>query len=92
MKKSGWKLMVEPRSYIWCEPNTYPKPLHQLPKIEIFKNLIVNRRHPLNLHRQFIARWESAPSKAQASLGFTVHLFQMVSKTIRVLLRNRSKL
>jgi GT2 family glycosyltransferase len=90
MKENGWKLMVEPRSYIWCEPNTYPKPLHQLPKIEIIKNLVANRRHPLNLHRQFIARWESAPTKLQAIIGFIFYLLGIAGKTIKFFLRKGS--
>jgi len=84
MRKSGWKLLVEPKSYVWCEPNTYPKPLHQQPISEIFKILLKNRRHPLNLQRQFIARWESAPSKPQALLAFLVYCFQLLGKAFRV--------
>ncbi len=35
MKRMGWKLLVEPKSFVWCEPNTYPKPLHQISKVPI---------------------------------------------------------
>ena len=84
MKKMGWKLLVEPKSLVWCEPNTYPKPLHHLPLKEIFRVLFVNRRHPLNLQRQLIARWESAPSKAQAFLGFLIYLSTLAGKSARV--------
>ena len=83
MRKMGWKLLVEPKSYVWCEPNTYPKPLHHLPKKEILKVLFKNRRHPSNLQRQFIARWESAPTKAQAALGFLVYLFNLSGKSLK---------
>jgi len=84
MKKSGWKLLVEPKSYVWCEPNTYPKPLHRLPVSEILKILFKNRRHPLNLQRQFIARWESAPSKTKAVAAFAVYCFQLFAKALRI--------
>lgn len=83
MRKMGWRLMVEPKSYVWCEPNTYPKPLHQLPKKEILKVLFRNRRHPSNLQRQFIARWESAPTKIQAGLSFLFYLFSLSGKSIK---------
>lgn len=83
MKKMGWKLLVEPKSYVWCEPNTYPKPLHHLPKKEIFRVLFKNRRHPLNLQRQFIARWESAPTKIQGFFGFVIYLFSVSGKTLK---------
>lgn len=83
MRKMGWKLLVEPKSYVWCEPNTYPKPLHHLSKKEILKVLFKNRRHPSNLQRQFIARWESAPSKIQAFLGFLFYLINLSGKTLK---------
>lgn len=83
MKKMGWKLLIAPKSYVWCEPNTNPKPLHQLRAGEIFRVLFRNRRHPLNLQRQFIARWESAPTKPQAFAGFLVYLFNLSGRTLR---------
>jgi GT2 family glycosyltransferase len=83
MRKMGWKLLVEPKSFVWCEPNTHPKPLHQLPKKEILTVLFKNRRHPSNLQRQFIARWESAPSKIKAFFGFVVYLLNITGKSVK---------
>lgn len=85
MKKMGWRLLIEPKSYVWCEPNTNPKPLHTLSMPEILKVLFVNRRHPQNLQRQFIARWESAPSKIQAFFGFLVYVSNLSTKTFKLL-------
>jgi GT2 family glycosyltransferase len=31
LRNAGWRLMVNPRSYVWCEPNTNPPPLHSQP-------------------------------------------------------------
>lgn len=83
MKKMGWKLLVEPKSYVWCEPNTHPKPLHHLPAKEIVRVLFQNRRHPSNLQRQFVARWESAPTKMKAFLGFLVYVFKLSGKSLK---------
>lgn len=80
MRKMGWKLMVEPKSYVWCEPNTYPKSLHKHSVKEIFKILFKNRRHPLNFQRQFIARWESAPSKPKALVSFISYVLSLTGK------------
>ena len=84
MRKMGWKLLIEPKSYVWCEPNTYPQPLHKLKKSDVLKILFKNRKHPLNLHRQFIARWESAPSKPQAFLSFFVYLTSLTGKSLKL--------
>lgn len=83
MRKAGWKLLVEPKSYVWCEPNTYPKSLHHLKPKEILRTLLINKKHPANLQRQFIARWESAPSKAQAFLAFLAYIGEISGKTLK---------
>lgn len=80
--KAGWKLLIEPRSYIWCEPNRYPPPLHKMSLGGILKTLFVNKRHPLNLSRQFTARWESAPSRSKAVLSFAVFVGQLAVKSV----------
>ncbi len=87
MRKAGWKLLVQPRSYVWCEPNTNPKPLHHLKPSEILRVLFVNKRHPLNLQRQFIARWESAPSKPKGAASFLIYLGEMFSKSLKYLVK-----
>lgn len=89
MKRMGYKLLVEPKSYVWCEPNTNPEPLHNLKTSEILNILFKNRKHPLNLQRQFIARWESAPTKPKALFSFAVYFFQLVAKTFDIFKKNR---
>lgn len=83
MRKTGWKLMVEPKSYVWCEPNTNPAPLHTNSLPDILKILFVNRKHPLNLQRQFIARWESAPTKISAIPAFFVYCLKIGLKALK---------
>ncbi len=80
LKKAGWRLLVEPRSYVWCEPNTYPPPLSALSSRERLRVLFVNERHPVNLKRQFQAMWHSAPSKPAALAAFVVYSSKLVLK------------
>ncbi len=82
MRKAGWRLLVEPRALVWCEPNTYPPALHHLPIKRIVDVLFYDRRHPQNLQRQFIARWESAPTKLEAVVSFAVFLTSLTAKSI----------
>lgn len=84
MRKAGWRLLVDPKSRVWCEPNTYPSALHTMEIRDILKVLFVNERHPLNLKRQFVARWESAPTRTKAALGFGVYLTMLVIKALFV--------
>lgn len=83
MRKAGWRLLIEPRSYVWCEPNTYPAPLHTLGAKGVFKVLFTNERHPLNLKRQLVARLESAPSRSKAYFAFAAYLMSLGGKTAR---------
>jgi GT2 family glycosyltransferase len=82
LRKAGWRLLVDPKARVWCEPNTYPAPLHSLPKGKILNILFRDRRHPLNFQRQFIARWESAPNKLAALPAFAVYVLTLLGKGI----------
>lgn len=84
LSKAGWDLLVEPKAYVWCEPNTYPQPLHSRTTKDILSILFRNTRHPDNLKRQFVARWYSAPGKPAALVSYTVHIFQLLTKAFKV--------
>ena len=83
MRKAGWKLFIEPKSLVWCEPNTNPTPLHFLSIREQLRILLRDERHPMNLKRQIVARWESAPSKPQAVAAFSVYLVTLAFRAIK---------
>jgi len=82
MRKAGWKLLIDPRAYVWCEPNTYPPPLHQLPLRETLRILLIDERHPLNLKRQFVARWHSAPTNGRSLVAFAVYSTKLAGKAV----------
>lgn len=83
MRKAGWHLLVDPRSLVWCEPNSYPQSLHQMTITRMFEVLFRDRRHPQNLQRHFIALWESAPSRPRAAIAFFVYALRLCSKSLR---------
>jgi GT2 family glycosyltransferase len=87
MRKTGWRLMVEPTAYVWCEPNTYPPPLRTESIGRVLNILFRDQRHPLNLHRQFTACWESAPNKLAATAAFGIYLLKLPTKAAGKLLR-----
>lgn len=91
LRRLGWRLLVDPRSRVWCEPNTYPPPLHSIGVWNAIKILFVNERHPLNLKRQFVARWYSAPSRISAFCAYLVYLMQIVGKAVKYGLSPNSK-
>ncbi len=91
LRKAGWRLMVDPRSYVWCEPNTNPPPLHTRPVGDIFLTLFVNRKHPLNFQRQFVARWHSAPNRLLAIPAFGMYVASIAAKSLRYALGSRGR-
>lgn len=82
IKNAGWDLLIEPRSLVWCEPNTYPTSLHKTSAGEQLRNVFLNPRHPSNLGRQFKALWHSAPSKMQALAAFSAYTARLGLKAI----------
>lgn len=87
MRKAGWNLKIDPRSLIWCEPNTYPAPLNTLGIKGALNILFKNERHPLNLKRQLVARLESAPSKPKAVMAFVIYLLSLTGQSLKYLFR-----
>lgn len=90
LSNAGWKLMVEPRAYVWCEPNTYPPPLHSQGFRQVMRILFADKRHPNNLQRQFAARWHSAPNKIKAAASFGAFLFQLTGKAVKLKIFHRT--
>lgn len=77
MRRAGWRLLIEPGARVWCEPNVVlPSPTKQ-PVTKLARDLFVNYENQFNLRRQFVARWESAPSRAQAVTAFGILLVRL---------------
>jgi len=82
-RRAKWKLLVDPTVYVWCEPNTYPAPLHHAGFSKLVNILFKDRKHPLNLQRQWIARIESGPSKFTAAVSFGAYLAEIAIKSLQ---------
>ena len=82
MKRAGWRLLIDPRSKVWCEPNTYPKPLHTLKTADRLRILLKDQRHPANVQRQFTALWHSAPAKLSALVAFAFYVGGLLLKAL----------
>lgn len=83
MRKAGWNLLIEPKALVWCEPNTNPAPFHTQSFKNLLRTLFVNKKHPGNLQRQFVARWESAPKKILAVPAFLAYFVNIAIKGLQ---------
>ncbi len=77
MRRAGWKLLIDPRARVWCQPNNVPAPHIKLGPKKLLNALFVDYEHQFNLQRQFEMRWLSAPSRAKAVTAFGIMLVRL---------------
>jgi GT2 family glycosyltransferase len=70
MRKKGWRLLIEPRARVFCQPNTIPTSISKMSFGKKLNYLLVDIRQPQNLRRRFYNCWFGAPSKLQGLLAF----------------------
>jgi GT2 family glycosyltransferase len=66
MRRSGWRLLIEPSAYVWCQPNIIKPPIGTLNIRSILRELLFDVNNQRNLVQLFKTRWYSAPSRYQA--------------------------
>jgi GT2 family glycosyltransferase len=82
MRRAGWRLLIEPRARVWCEPNRIAPPLRSLPVRQLLKTLFLDRSSQHNLVRMFVTRCHAAPSRLQGVAAFGVTLVRMLLKGV----------
>lgn len=70
MRKNGWRLLIEPRARVFCQPNDLPVKVLSLPLKDKVKMLFTNRKTGHNLINRFYFYLGSAPSKVE---GFAAY-------------------
>jgi GT2 family glycosyltransferase len=65
LKKAGYRLIVDPRSRVYCQPNAIPQRLRHKKLSQLFKELILDLKAPSNLTRTFIGNVRGGPSVPQ---------------------------
>lgn len=74
LQKKGWRLLIEPRARVFCQPNYIPKRIVKMSFREKMDALFFNLGHIQNLRRRFYAYWEGAPNRLQGVLGYGIFL------------------
>ena len=78
LRRAGWKLLIESRAYVWCQPNTSPPSLRTLSIKEILNALIFNQKNSYNLITGFRSHWEGAPSHLSGLMAYIIRIFRLV--------------
>ncbi len=84
LRRAGWKLIIEPAAYVWCQPNTIPSPLRTLSMRKLIKILFRDRLSQQNLIGQAIFFWESGPSHLRGLAAFGISLFRLSLRFMRL--------
>ncbi len=72
LRKKGWRLLIEPRARVFCQPNTVPQSIRRLGWRKMPSALIFDLKHAHNLRRRFFASIDSAPNRLLGILAFAI--------------------
>ncbi|MGI8787272.1 MAG: glycosyltransferase family 2 protein [Pyrinomonadaceae bacterium] len=72
INKKGWRLLIEPRARVFCQPNYAPKKVLSLPLKQKIKTLFLNKKDGHNLIHRFYFYLYSAPTKLQGFAAFWI--------------------
>jgi GT2 family glycosyltransferase len=70
LKKRGWRLLVEPRAHVFCQPNAEPVPVTSQPISRQVELLFRKRSSAVNVMHQFRQCFHTAPNKLSGLVGF----------------------
>jgi GT2 family glycosyltransferase len=74
LRKKGWRLLIEPRARVFCQPNNIPSRVVHMSVREKVSALVFDMKHIHNLRRRFYAYWDGAPTRVQGAMAFGVFL------------------
>jgi GT2 family glycosyltransferase len=79
LKRLGWQLLIDPRARVFCQPNTPPPRIRNMPLKKMFSALIFDLGNNHNLRRRLYGNLAGAPSKIQGLLAFGIFLVRAVT-------------
>jgi GT2 family glycosyltransferase len=77
MRRAGWTLMIEPRSYVWCQPNTVSPSLRRLPIRKALSALIFDQMNSNNLIVGSRVYWLEAPSHIMGLVAYFIRIVRL---------------
>jgi len=72
IRKEGWRLLIEPRARVFCQPNYAPVKILNVPLRKKIELLFFNTKNSHNLIHQLRQSLNSAPTKQQGFAAFWI--------------------
>jgi GT2 family glycosyltransferase len=76
MRRRGWRLLIEPRARVFCQPNNLPARVRNMPFKKLMRTLFVDLGNAHSLRRRFLATWHGAPNRFEGAIAFPIFLMR----------------
>ncbi len=80
LKKKGWKLLIDPRSRVFCQPNNLPKKILSMTLRQKFDALFFNVGHIHNLRKRLYVNLDGAPNHLKGFAAYLVFFVRVLFK------------
>ena len=70
LRKAGWKLLIDPRARIFCQPNAFPARVRNKGLRQLFYDLVIDLKNIHNLRRRLYGNLDGAPTRIQGLIAF----------------------
>jgi len=80
LKRKGWRLLIEPRTRVFCQPNYVPSKVTKMSLRQKINVLFFDLKNIHNLRRRFYFYWDSVPNKISAVIGFFIFFGRLILK------------
>lgn len=79
MKRRGWRLLIEPRARVFCQPNDVPPRIRRMDFRRLLDALIFDLKNIHNLRKRFYVHWLTAPDRFRGTTAFIIFLLRMAT-------------
>lgn len=82
MRRSGWRLLIEPKARLPCQPNTVPPTLRGAGGRAALRALLGKPRHGHNIPALLASRMAAAPTPAEGIAAFAVQVIRLALRAL----------
>jgi GT2 family glycosyltransferase len=76
MRRRGWRLLIEPRARVFCQPNDAPPKIRRMNFGQMLNALVFDLKNIHNLRKRFYVHWFTAPNRLTGTAAFFIFLFR----------------
>ncbi len=77
MRRKGWRLLIEPRARVFCQPNDAPPSLRKMSLKQMLKALFAEPSNAHSLQRRYYSTVGGAPNRWQGWLAFPLFFLRI---------------